>query len=1131
MNTPTPAPRAPLVVPAALAGKLLVLNGPPCCGKGSIAQRLAAKYGCVHLSTGDIFRDHVERNTELGKQVRVYLDENTYVPDDLAINFIFDRVSQPDCMARGACLDGFPRTAAQAAALASSRITVDRVVNIQCPDAVLVDRAKGRRIDAATKTIYHTEYAPAPSPDVEARLVTRNLDNNIQQRLDVHHAQHRRFKMDGAINVNGNKQLAHVFADVCRIVEQDHENAAAVSTATTMTTTTTTTASAENTCTICLDEPANFLVTPCGHQCGCEGCLTRIQRNGGGRCPVCRGSIATIQRVFATAGTGAGAATTTTETTETTETHTATEPRGIPDMVPAAATTLFESAAATTTAIAVEDEWPEDAPDADTDDEGTCLDDPARGDGDGSGTNSASNAAAAHPSGIKVRVAPVHDICPGTTTNVVVEITTPEQDQERAPVDICAVIDVSGSMCSAAAVENEDGTKTDDGLSVLDLVKHSVRAVINCLGPNDRLSIVPFSNAASIHYPLTHMTAEGIAGASAALAELQPSGSTNLWAGLKTGMDSLMPATTAPTSSPPRKAIVMLLTDGCPNCAPPAGHIQELKNYRDRTDFSVQINTFGFGYNLDSKLLHELAVEGAGTYAFIPDAKIVGTTFVNSVANVLSTLAHSTTLHLTEKNGATFAGACYGGNAASTEDWGVVLSLGPLSYGQTRYISVPMTIPAPPAPPAVTGGDNGGGSNATHTPKDAKPAAPYLQVVLELNGTGTTRSITRCGVARGACACLLAGHLTAKTVTVGLQAIADADSGKGQNAVKSMQLLSLEVSKGADQALTAATDDWAEMSANDRVVALSKDVAGRMSKAFQGQPRFSRWGKHYLRALVRAHQLNLCTNFMDTGLQVNGGALFRSLRARGDEVFVNLPAPTPSRLRPAPVAQSAHSLSRSQTPSRTAASAVNMSTYYAGSGGGCFGPDSTVEVLAAVSNNTVTTNVGTTTATTPTTNTNTTTATATTTTTAVSAIKAGDTLLTASGTGTVTCVVKIARDANTRMIALPGGLTITGGHPIRRGGKWCLPRDQDDAHHTAGEGHVYTFVLSSDSDHVLLVNGTECITWGHGITDDGVAHAFFGAHDVIAALEALPNYKNGAVEVHGLARDAGGTVIGFCNEA
>jgi len=132
-----------------------------------------------------------------------------------------------------------------------------------------------------------------------------------------------------------------------------------------------------------------------------------------------------------------------------------------------------------------------------------------------------------------------------------------------------------------------------------------------------------------------------------------------------------------------RRKALFLLTDGQPNVLPPRGHIAELHDYKDKyPDFSFQVNTFGFGYNLDSELLLDLAVEGAGTYAFIPDAVIVGTTFVNAVANVLSSFSQSATLSLCPKNGAKFAGPVLGfrdfssssGSSAarlvSEESWG-----------------------------------------------------------------------------------------------------------------------------------------------------------------------------------------------------------------------------------------------------------------------------------------------------------------------------------------------------------------------------------------------------------------------------------------------------------------------------
>merc|ERR1711879_214765 len=117
------------------------------------------------------------------------------------------------------------------------------------------------------------------------------------------------------------------------------------------------------------------------------------------------------------------------------------------------------------------------------------------------------------------------------------------------------------------------------------------------------------------------------------------------------------------------------------------------------------------------------------------------------------------------------------------------------------------------------------------------------------------------------------------------------------------------------------------------VSALKVDVQGRMAKALDGQDRFQRWGRHYLRALLRAHQLQFCTNFMDVGLQQYGGYLFKALRDEGDAIFVSLPPPKPST---APARQSTSTAFGGYGGASTTScnSSPDMNTYYAGSGGG-----------------------------------------------------------------------------------------------------------------------------------------------------------------------------------------------------
>jgi adenylate kinase len=90
----------------------IVLLGPPGAGKGTQARRLSDRYGLAVIGTGDIFRNHVANGTALGLAAKEYMDRGDYVPDDIAVNMVLDRLDQPDTR-EGFILDGFPRTVAQ----------------------------------------------------------------------------------------------------------------------------------------------------------------------------------------------------------------------------------------------------------------------------------------------------------------------------------------------------------------------------------------------------------------------------------------------------------------------------------------------------------------------------------------------------------------------------------------------------------------------------------------------------------------------------------------------------------------------------------------------------------------------------------------------------------------------------------------------------------------------------------------------------------------------------------------------------------------------------------------------------------------------------------------------------------
>ncbi|HVN52734.1 MAG TPA: adenylate kinase [Anaerolineaceae bacterium] len=141
----------------------IVLLGPPGAGKGTQAQVIADKLGLPHISSGDIFRENLKNQTPLGIQAKGYMDRGELVPDDVTIAMIRERLQQPDCK-NGAILDGFPRTPAQAEALAAMLAEMGGEVKvvpyISVPADVLIERLSGRWTCRAGGHVFHEKHNP-----------------------------------------------------------------------------------------------------------------------------------------------------------------------------------------------------------------------------------------------------------------------------------------------------------------------------------------------------------------------------------------------------------------------------------------------------------------------------------------------------------------------------------------------------------------------------------------------------------------------------------------------------------------------------------------------------------------------------------------------------------------------------------------------------------------------------------------------------------------------------------------------------------------------------------------------------------------------------------------------------------
>lgn len=171
----------------------MILVGPPGAGKGTQAARLVDTYRIPHISSGDMLRAAVKEGTALGIEADRFMKSGKLVPDEVVIGMILERIARPDC-AGGFMLDGFPRTAPQAealdAAMRAAGVELDAVVLIEVPDALLEERAVGRRSDPETGTIYHLKYNPPP-PEITARLIHRKDDTveAVKTRTQKYHSE------------------------------------------------------------------------------------------------------------------------------------------------------------------------------------------------------------------------------------------------------------------------------------------------------------------------------------------------------------------------------------------------------------------------------------------------------------------------------------------------------------------------------------------------------------------------------------------------------------------------------------------------------------------------------------------------------------------------------------------------------------------------------------------------------------------------------------------------------------------------------------------------------------------------------------------------------------------------------
>ena len=174
----------------------LILLGAPGAGKGTQATFICQKYGIPQISTGDMLRAAVKAGSPLGLEAKAVMASGGLVSDDLIINLVKERLTQPDCV-NGFLFDGFPRTIPQADAMKVAGVALDYVVEIDVPFEAIIERMSGRRSHPASGRTYHVKFNPpklAGVDDVSGEpLIQREDDKEetVKKRLDVYSAQTR----------------------------------------------------------------------------------------------------------------------------------------------------------------------------------------------------------------------------------------------------------------------------------------------------------------------------------------------------------------------------------------------------------------------------------------------------------------------------------------------------------------------------------------------------------------------------------------------------------------------------------------------------------------------------------------------------------------------------------------------------------------------------------------------------------------------------------------------------------------------------------------------------------------------------------------------------------------------------
>ena len=633
--------------------------------------------------------------------------------------------------------------------------------------------------------------------------------------------------------------------------------------------------------------------------------------------------------------------------------------------------------------------------------------------------------------------------------NLNLSIDTPkDQEITRKPVRFICVIDISGSMGERATEYVSNGE--NDGFTRLDLVKHSLNTIVASLNANDEIALVTFNSMAHILLRSTKISESAMIKSS--INSLQPGGNTNLWDGLKSALDII-----SADVKEDYNTSILILTDGVANYNPPRGVIPTLNAYPKKGNYTI--NTFAYGYEVDSVTLSQIAEIGNGIYGYIPDGTMVGTIFINAISNILSTGILNTNIRIESNSRLEFFEKVYNTkletNIDIVESSCANINIGSILYGQSRDITFKV--------------------NSKKTPKQSIQDF-ICQLIINADGVTYEHIVVNSGV-------------TSFTDDEKMNIIARANlvatlsqlTESFDNSKQILNLLSFVKSLSQTEYLTYMVSDLSDPDPNK----------GQLGKSVEKLAWYNKWGKHYLLSVLRAHILELCFNFKDLAIQHYKGEMFIQNQTAIEQIFNQITPPEPS-IKETP--QYDHYGYNNTTAilkqHHVMAYMASIPQSYYNVSGGCFTGNWMVNMAVGEKK-------------------------------PVNKIRPNDyvvSLDSPTGVAKVIAVVMFRINQNVDMVSPDGANGITLYHPmyISDGSstdpKWVFPCDYTEATYgtTSGE-YMYDFVV--DVGHTVLFDDKynfACL--GHGITkNDVIKHEYFGTKSIIDDLCRHPDWKFGTV--------------------